>query len=341
MTAGRRMGASLLAAVALGVAVVVLAAGRAHAAESITVYSGQHEQTVAALVKDFQRRTGITVKLRSGGEGELANQILQEGSASPADVFYAGNPPAIEALGLRKLLAPVTASTLAKVPRADSSPRRDWVGVSARASVLAYNTAALKPSQLPASILDLAKPRWKGKVGFSPAETDFQPIVTAVTALKGKAAAESWLKGLKANGRVYEDNEAIIAAVNRGEIATGLVEHYYWYRLRDEIGTSKIRSAIHYFGPRDPGALVAVSGAGVLRTSDHQAAAQKFLAYLVSPAGQRIIVTSDSYEYPLVKGVPNVKKLKPLSQLKPPAVSIAALGDGRASLRMLQDVGLL
>ena len=67
-------------------------------ADSITVYSGQHQQTVAALVEDFHEATGIGVALRSGGEGELANQIIQEGDNSPADVFYAGNSPALEAL---------------------------------------------------------------------------------------------------------------------------------------------------------------------------------------------------------------------------------------------------
>jgi len=309
--------------------------------ETITVYSGQHQQTVSRLISDFASRSGVGVELRSGGEGELGNQIIQEGSASPADVFYAGNSPALEALDEKRLLAPVTRSTLAEVPATDSPPDGHWVGVSARSSVLVYNTDKLTAADLPTSLLSLADPEWKGKIGFSAAETDFQPLITAVTTLKGADAATTWLEGLKANGTVYDDNEAIVTAVNNGQIAAGLVEHYYWYRLRDEIGAGDIHSAIHYFGAGDPGALVAISGAGVLASSDHQEAAQAFLAYLVGARAQRIIATSESYEYPLRPGVTNGSLKRSFDQLKPPTVSIEQLGDGRPALEMLQQVGLL
>lgn len=343
------------ALVAGGIAAVVLAAlaagcgsdssssgaSTSGSSGSITVYSGQHEQTVAALTADFTTRTGIEVALRSGGEGELANQVLQEGSGSPADVFYAGNPPALGILAEKGLLAPVDPATLAAVPAEDSSPDGVWTGVSARASVLAYNTSKLAEGDLPGSLLDLADPAWKGKIAFAPTETDFQPLVTAVIRQEGEAAAETWLKGLKDNASVYEDNEAIIAAVNRGDIAAGLVEHYYWYRLRDELGAGEIDSALHYFAAGDPGGLVAVSGAGILKSSSHQADAQAFLKYLVSRPAQEIIVNSKSYEYPLLAGVSNPKLERTFDALKPPSVSISDLGDGREAFALMQKVGLL
>ena len=113
--------------------------------ESITIYSGQHQQTVSALVDAFRDSTGIGVSLRSASEGELANQVLLEGSNSPADIFYAGNSPALEALDEQGLLAPVSPSTLSAIPNAESSPKGNWVGASARASVLVYNTGQLTP----------------------------------------------------------------------------------------------------------------------------------------------------------------------------------------------------
>jgi iron(III) transport system substrate-binding protein len=45
-------------------------------AETITVYSGQHEQTTQQLVKDFTARTGIKVLLKSDDEASLAGQLL-------------------------------------------------------------------------------------------------------------------------------------------------------------------------------------------------------------------------------------------------------------------------
>jgi iron(III) transport system substrate-binding protein len=335
-------------AIAAAVAVLAVAAcggssgsGGSTGAGTITVYSGQHEQTATLLSNDFKRRTGIAVRLRSSDEASLANQIIREGGSSPADVFFAENPPALTVLGAADLLGPVDGSTLGHVAAPYSSPRGNWVGVSARSAVLVYNTRQLAAAALPASLLDLSTPAWKGKLGFAPTETDFQPLIAAIVKLRGQPAAVSWLEGLKRNGEVYDDNETLVSAVNRGQVAAGLIDHYYWYRLRDEVGPGKVQSALHYFAPADPGALVDVSGAAVLKSSRHAALAQRFLAYLVSAPAQQIIAHSESYEYPLGSGVTTAKPLRPFTLLKPPPVSIDDLGDGRSSLMLLQQVGLI
>ena len=262
----------------------------------------------------FEKRTGITVQVRSADEATLGNQILQEGEHSPADVFYTENTPVLEALRERGLLASVQPSTLAAIPSRYDSAQGDWVGVSARESVLVYDTSQIKPSQLPGSILELAEPRWKGKVGFAPSETDFQPLITSIIKLDGAAAAERWLEGLRANSKIYPDNETVVAQVNNGESAVGLINHYYWYRLRAELGQAGTRSALHYYAPGDPGSLVDVSGAAVLKSSSHKAAAQALVAFLVSRAGQETIAHSHSYEYPLRPGVGPAPGLRPFAQ---------------------------
>jgi len=307
---------------------------------TLTVYSGQHEQTVQRLVADFEQRTGAKVALRSGDEGDLANQLLQEGKNSPADVYFAENPPALTAVSARKLLAPVDPATLAAVPAADNSPNGDWVGVTARTAALVYHTTSVTETDLPASVMDLAKPEWKDKVALSPGETDFHPLVTAVIKLHGVAAAKQWLEGLKANAKIYSDNEAVVAAVNRGEREVGLLDHYYWYRLRSE-NKGAVDSALHYFAPGDAGALIDISGAGVLATTKHPALAQSFVAYLVSEPAQQIIATSESWEYPLRPGIQPAAGLKVLPSLTPAPLSTAELGDGTQALDLLQQVGLL
>lgn len=332
--------AALLASVALVLALSACgSASRGGAA--ITVYSGQHEQTTAALVKAFERRTGIQVAVRSGDESELGNQILQEGANSPADVFYTENTPVLEALREKGLLGAVSPTTLAAIPSRYDSQQGNWVGVSARVSVLDYNTSLLSPSQLPDSLLALAAPKWKGKLGFAPSETDFQPLITAIIKLDGLARAERWLQGLQANGKLYPSNETVVAQVNNGESAIGPIDHYYWFRLRAELGAGAMHSALHYYAAGDPGDLVDVSGAAVLRSSSHKAAAQAFVAFLVSRAGQETLAHSNSYEYPLRPGVAPAPGLRPLAQLKPAPLTPAELGDGRQALELEQKLGLL
>jgi iron(III) transport system substrate-binding protein len=311
------------------------------AGQTITLYNGQHEQTTAKLVTAFEKHTGVKVKVRSDDEVALGNQIIQEGSNSPADVFYTENTPVLEHLREQSLLAPVQASTLAAIPSRYDSTHGVWVGVSGRISALVYNTAQVSAASLPSSILELSAPKWKGKLGIAPSETDFQPLITAITKLDGAAAAEKWLAGVKSNSKTYPDNETVVAQVNNGESAVGLINHYYWYRLRDEVGKSGLHSALHYYAAGDPGDLLDVSGAAVLKSSSHQAAAQAFLAFLVSKQGQEVISHSHSYEYPLRPGVNPNAALRPFDQLDPAAITPADLGDGAAPLELEQKLGLL
>jgi len=337
---GLAIAAACAALAAVGASSGVAADSGARAG-SITLYSGQHEQTVSKLVADFTKHTGIKVAVRSADEATLANQIMQEGSKSPADVFFAENPPALQVLDEKSLLAAVPAATLGAIPRARSAPSGNWVAISARSAVLDYNTDKLKQADLPRSLMDLASPKWKGRFAIAPGETDFQPLITSIARVRGNAAALTWLKAVKRNAKVLEDNELIAAAVNKGTVEAGLVDHYYWYRERDEVGAGKTHSALHYFAPHDPGMLVDVSAAAILKSSKHSADAQRFLAYLVSKPAQTIIATSESYEYPLRPGVINHKVIRPLSSIVPARVTATQLGDGKAALAMLQEVGLL
>jgi iron(III) transport system substrate-binding protein len=336
------VGRSLVGLVAVFVAGSALAACGS-SSKAITLYSGQHEQTTAKLVSTFTAETGIKVKVRSDDEAVLANQIKTEGSRSPADVFYTENTPPLEFLQENNLLAPLTPSTLASVDSKYNSTQGDWVGVSARVDVMVYNTDKLHASQLPTSVMDLALPAWKGKIGIAPGETDFQPIVTSILKEKGKDAALNWLKGLKANAgsHSYPDNETLTDMVNRGQVQVGLINHYYWYRERDEVGAKNLHSAIAFFAPQDPGYVIDVSGAAVLKSTKNPAAAQKLVAFLVSHNGEEVLAHSESYEYPLGSGVVTAKALKAFGQLQPINLSLSDLGDGSTAVDLLQQVQLL
>ena len=217
------------------------------------------------------------------------------------------------------------------------------MGVSARVSVLIYNPSMISASELPKTVLALAEPRFKGKLAFAAGETDFQPIVTSVARSYSEATALKWLQGIDANAgaHIYPDNETIADEVNRGAVAFGVVNQYYWYRLRAELGASNVHSQIAYFAPRDPGYVINVSGAGILRSSDHKAAAQKFLAFLVSKQGQEIINHSISFEYPIASGVTTTQPETPFDQLQPNQITIPQLGDGARAIALLRKAGLL
>jgi iron(III) transport system substrate-binding protein len=337
--------AAAIAAAGLSAGLLAACGGASGAAVkgSITLYSGQHEQTTQSLVNAFEQQTGIKVNVRYNDEDSFADEILAEKAHPVADVFYTENSPVLEYLQGLGMLAPVDASTLAKTPSRYNSPQGDWVGVSARVSVLIYNPALISKSQLPTTVLQLASPRYKGKLAFAAGETDFQPIVTSVARTYGQARALSWLEGIKTNAgqHVYPDNETIADEVNRGAVAFGVVNQYYWYRLRAELGAGNVHSDITYFAPHDPGYVMDISGAAILKSSKNKADAQKFLAFIVSRQGQEIIAHSISFEYPLDDGVNTAAPETPFSQLQPNPVTIPELGDGSTAIVLLRKVGML
>jgi iron(III) transport system substrate-binding protein len=356
VTASRRPAA----AVALTVAALVAALGSLLTADAsaapvrstpapvtITLYNGQHEQTTDALVAGFEHEhPDVKVAIRNNDEDVFDAQIVAEGSRSPCDVFYTENSPALEYLQGRGLLARVESSTLARTPSRFDSPEGDWVGVSARVSVLVYNPSLIKRSALPAHVLELADPRYKGLLAVAAGETDFQPIVTAVAEAYGTRRALSWLDGIKSNAgsHVYPDNETITDEVNRGQVAFGIVNQYYWYRLRAELGAGNMHSAIAYFAPRDPGYVIDVSGAAILKSSKHLAAAQQFVAYLVSKPAQEIIADpakSISFEYPIASGVTTMAPETPFARLQPYPITVGELGTGAEAISLLREVELL
>lgn len=306
---------------------------------TLTLYNAQHESLTQELVKGFTAKTGIPVKMRSGEDFEMANQIVQEGDHSPADVFITENSPAMVLLAKKGDFSTLEKSTLAAVPRTDQASDGAWVGYAGRSTVLAYHSSVPRAA-LPTSILDLADSRWKGQVGFSPTGADFQAIVSAVLDTQGAAKTEAWLKGLKANGKVYDGNTAVMEAVNRGEVKVGVIYHYYWFRDQNESGANSKHVRLKYFGHQDPGAFFSISGAGVLKSSKHQDEAQQLVHYLTSPAGQKILADSDAMEYAINPKVKSNPALKPISQLDAPKIDPSTL-NGPKVINLMQQAGLL
>jgi iron(III) transport system substrate-binding protein len=332
-----------LAVIAGSVVLAACSSGSTPSANALTLYSGQHVQTTQALIAAFEKQTGISVNVRNDDEDVLADQIVTEGSRSPADVYFTENSPPLQELASKGLLSSVAPSTLANTPSRFNSPDGKWVGVTARVSVMGYNTSLLSPSQLPMSVMDLADPRWKGQIGIAGSETDFQPIVTSIARTHGEAAALRWLEAVKANAgsHSYPDNETLVSEINRGQVALGVINQYYWYREKAQVGEAGLHSAIAYFAPRDPGYVIDVSGAGILKSSGRQAEAQRFLAFLTSKTGQEIIAHSESYEYPIASGVTTAKPETPFSRLQPNSITIPELGTGAGAITLLQEAQLL
>jgi iron(III) transport system substrate-binding protein len=338
---GRPLRTGSLIVLAACCAVFAGGCGGGSGRSSITLYNGQHTQLTSLLAAAFEKATGIKVQIRTNDSVVLADLILQEGDASPADVYISENSPELMTLQRRGRLARLPRAILGAGSASDNSPTGNWVGMALRVSSLVYNPELLTRSQLPPSLLAFAEPEWKGKIAVAPTDSDFPPLVGAVIATHGEAAARIWLAGLKRNARIYQDEEAIVAAVNRGDVASGVVNQYYWYRLQLELGKQAMRSTLYYFSPNDAGAAVNISGAAMLKSSRQRKNAERFIRFLVGKAGQKIIAGSDDFEYPVRPDTAPNGALPPLASIRHTSLSVAALGNGELAARLIREVGLV
>jgi iron(III) transport system substrate-binding protein len=328
---------------AVAVAIVLAGCGAAGAnpnPRSLVIYNGQHPQLTNQLVAAFEKQTRISVQVRTDDGIVLADQLMQEGSSSPADVYLSENSPELVTLDQRGLLAKLSPSTLDQVPRSDGPPSGDWAPLAARVSGLVFNPGRISSSALPRSILDLAAPAWRGRIALAPTDSDFPPLVAAVAAAYGTNEARSWLAGLKRNAQSFQTDEAVVAAVNSGQVAAGVINQYYWYRLRLELGARAIHSSVYYFPDHNVGSIENISGVGVLASSHHRQAADAFARFLVSPAAQRILAASDDFEYPVRRGVAPNSALPPLTRVGPATLGVVALGNDRGAAALIQQAGL-
>ncbi|WP_418959598.1 iron ABC transporter substrate-binding protein [Streptomyces tritici] len=329
---------ALAAAVLLGPA---LAACGSDEPADLVIYSGRNENLVKPLIEKLEKHLGANVEVRYGDSAELSAQLLEEGDKTEAGLFLSQDAGALGALSTEQRLAKLPQTTLDKVAAAHRSAAGDWVGVSGRVRVLAYH-----PGQVPTppdSVHELVKPEWKGKIGFVPTNASFQAFVTGMRVLEGDDAARTWLKGLKANApKKYENNLKVLEAVDKGEVALGLVNHYYWYEQAAEKGAGKLTAKIHYLPKGDPGGLVNVAGVGILKGADTKQAAfaQKAADYFLSAEAQEYFA-QETKEYPLAAGVKSAEGVPPLESLQPPKIDLGKLDSLKQTLAMLQEVGLV
>jgi iron(III) transport system substrate-binding protein len=309
---------------------------------TLTLYSGRNEELVQPVLDQFTEDTGIEVEVRYGDTAGMAAQLLEEGDQSPAEVFLAQDAGALGAVSQAGLLEALPQQTVDAVPEAYRSADGDWVGITGRSRVFVYHPDQVSADELPQSVGDLVTEEWRGRVGVAPTNASFQAFITAMRVVDGDEAARAWLDDLAANDpQIRERNGQIVADVESGAIDGGLVNHYYVHELAQEKGVEpeELSVRMHFFGARDTGALVNVSGAGLVG-EQADGDGQALIDYLLSDDGQSYFV-EETNEYPMIEGVDAPRGVPSLEELEAPQVNLNDLDDLDQTIRMITDAGLL
>lgn len=266
----------------------------------------------------------------------MIRRMVEEGDNTQADIFFAQDAGALGLLADENVLTPLPSYILDSVEPRFRSAEGLWVGITGRARVVTYNTAAITPSDLPDTLLGFTDTAWSGRVGFAPTNASFLSHLTAIRVAEGDDTARAFVQGLLDNDAMqYDKNSPAVAAVAAGEIDAALVNHYYMFRLLAENPDAPV--ANYYFPNNDIGNLINVAGAGVIATSDNKPLAQQFIAFLLSRSAQSYFI-ENTFEYPMLIGMEADPRLKPLNEIETPDLDLSNLDDLQGTLELLEEL---
>ncbi len=309
--------------------------------DTLVVYSGRSENLVGPVLDQLEEAVGVPVEVRYATSSELAAQLLEEGDATEADLFFSQDAGALGALAKAGMLAELDPAVTGLVAEEYRDSENRWVATSGRARVLAYDPAQVPGIEEITAIDQVLEPQFAGKIGYAPSNASFHAFVTALRVERGEDGAREWLEAFAAQRPVaFENNVAVLDAVDDGQVALGLINHYYWFQKTAELGEDAVSARIHFLSSDDPGALVNVAGAGVLATTDSPEAAAEAVEFLLSDETQQFFA-DETAEYPVVEGVTSTTfDLQPLSELDSHQIDLNDLDSLDVTLALLDEVGL-
>ena len=308
---------------------------------SVTIYSGRTENLILPVLEAFGCETGTDVQVRWGSSTDLALLINEEGDKTQADVFLSRSPGPVGYLESKGLLGTISSDVLSLVDEQNHSSAGTWVGFSGRKRVMVYNIDEYSSGDLPESVFDLTGEEYRNKVALPGTNGSLIDWFTVFMDQHGKDVATQWLTDMVDNGaRYYPNNRSIVEATGRGEIAMGLVNHYYNYQEQAANGSTH-RAENYDFNNEDIGSLLIITAATILDSSTNVEASEDLLEYLLSAPVQQYF-TDRTFEYPLAAGVSPNSTLPELTALEIGSVNFDELGGGfEEASRIIEASGIL
>ena len=308
-------------------------------ASEVNVYSYREPDLIKPLLEDFTKTTGIKVNFIYAKDG-LIERMQAEGANSPADVLLTPEFGLLTRAKEAAVTAPNTSPELAAaVPAALRDPENHWFALTRRARVFYVSKDRVKETAM--TYEELAEPKWKGRVCMRSGQHTYSvALIASMIAHHGKEKAEAWLQGLKANlarKPAGGDREAV-RDVEAGLCDVAVGNTYYMAAMLKNPDQKAWVDAVRIVFPNanDRGTHVNVSGMVMAAQAPNKANAEKLMAYLVSPAAQKIYADGNS-EYPVVPGVDATDLVKSWGGLKPDSLPLGEIARLRKDASELVD----
>ena len=325
--------------VVLGLAAVlaVFAVSGAWAAGELNIYSSRHYDVDKQVYGDFEKETGIKVNVVEGKGDELLERLTREKDKPEADLFLTVGAESIAPLQERALIEPFDSKVVeANIPAPYLG--EEWMGITARARVIAYPLDRVDPSKV-TSYDDLTKPEWKGKVLVRSSSSSYNvALLSSFIQLNGAEAAKAWAKGIVENlardpkGNDRDQAKAVVA----GEGDLAIMNSYYYVRMLNSSDPAEADAArkIGLIFPRP--VHLNLSIAAMVKGAKNKDNAVKFLEFLSEKHVQTLYAEANG-EFPLNPSVPLPEVQKAWGGYEPQDLNYQDLGRAKGEAAMIFD----
>lgn len=303
----------------------------------VNVYSARHYDVDKQLFQKFEDETGIKVNLVEGKADELIERMTREGENSSADVFLTVGAENIFVLQ-EKGLVQNTSSAIIEENISENYRGENWVGLTSRARVIAYDKDRVNPEDID-SYDDLLEEKYKGKVLARSSSSSYNvAMLASFIQEEGEDDAKEWAQGIVSNfARTPEGNDrdqvkAIAAEI--GDVA--IVNSYYLAKMVSSSDQEEVNAAqnIGLIFPEDT--HINLSFASVANSAKNKENAVKLIEFLTSEEAQNAYA-SENGEFPLNEKVELPELLKSWGEFDTQDIDFEKLGTERQKAVLIFD----
>ncbi|MGB0205559.1 MAG: extracellular solute-binding protein [Neptuniibacter sp.] len=312
------------------------------AASELAIYSSKNATYMKPLFDEYSRETGVAISFLVGPISALMSRIEIEGKGSKADIILGTGASNFWTASEKGLFAPVPSRTLARnVPEHLRSPKNDWFSFSKRARTIVYNTDKVSESEL-SSYADLAASKWQGRLCLTTSSSDYTRSLIAMLIAASNAdttlnTVSGWVKNLAIPP--VQDDMQIVEDISSGKCDVGIINSYYYARLKREQPDTKLR--LFWADQNGAGVHMNITAAAVTANSSNKVQAIDFVEWLTTKRPQ-MQYANLSMEYPVNPKVYPAREVAKWGRFSEDHQPLYKTGENReAALEIIQKANYL
>jgi len=257
----------------------------------VVVVTSFSKDVTDPIKKSFEKAVpGATLEVQNRNTNAGVKYVEETKSNNQVDLFWASAPDAFEVLKAKGLLQKYKPKATGIPDKLGQFPINDpagfYFGFAASGYGIMWNERYVKANKLPEpkDWQDLAKAPYFDHVSIAAPSRSGTTHLTIETVLQGEGWEKGWatIKAMAGNFRaVTERSFGVPEAVNSGQVGYGIVIDFFAFSAQAS------GFPVKFVYPTVT--TIVPANVGIINNAPNKAAAEAFIEFLLSPAGQEVL----------------------------------------------------